>query len=285
MDIDFLRSEVAAKIAKLLQDDQMPSLCATFRKEAGIVWHRMTKASQLGLALSEETITECVLYNIALAHQGEGIVVDLATKSAEAKHGADWEWWFTKGNKGRCFRVQAKRLFPGGAYNSLFKSTANPYQQLDKLVAISGKAGFEPLYCFYNFVASPYSMPVPNLCQHHYYGRSFWGCSLAFPEVVKQARSNKLVDLKQYMYPWHYLVCGVDEGDALPASTGRFVMANRNRDALELQSVPDRVLRLVELGQQRREFSGRSYLDYEYWTDGSMKGNELAGLVVFRDER
>src|SRR6266478_2615816 len=98
----------------------MSNLCATFRKEAGFVWNRMRKASHLGLALSEETITESILYSIALAHLGKDIAIDLATKPAESKHGADWEWWFVKGNQGRCFRVQAKRLFPGGAYNSLF---------------------------------------------------------------------------------------------------------------------------------------------------------------------
>jgi hypothetical protein len=263
----------------------MTSLCATFRKEAGIIWNRMIKASQLGLALSEETITECVLYNIALAHQGTSVVVDLATKSAEAKHGADWEWWFIKGNKGRCFRVQAKRLFPGGAYNSLLKSGVDPYKQLDKLVAASGKAGVEPLYCFYNFAASSYQAGGPNLCQHNYYGPSFWGCSLAFPEAIRQAKSNRLVHLKQHMYPWHYLVCGVDHGDTLLTSTGRFVVASTSRDAVEPQTLPNRVVRLLELGKARREASVRTYVDYEYWTDDDVNANDLAGLITFRDER
>jgi hypothetical protein len=87
----------------------MATLCQTFRKEAGIVWNRMSTAARLGLSLSEETITECALYNLALAHQGADIVIDLATKPAEAKHGADWEWWLVRGRKGLGFRVQAKR--------------------------------------------------------------------------------------------------------------------------------------------------------------------------------
>jgi hypothetical protein len=48
----------------------MQDLCTTFRKEAGVVWNRMRSAASLGLSLSEETLTECALYNIALAHQG-----------------------------------------------------------------------------------------------------------------------------------------------------------------------------------------------------------------------
>jgi hypothetical protein len=50
--------------------------------------------SRLGLFQSEETLTETALYNIAIAHQGKDIVIDLATKRAEGKHGADWEWSF-----------------------------------------------------------------------------------------------------------------------------------------------------------------------------------------------
>src|SRR5260370_42373124 len=103
----------------------MPTLCQTFRKEAAIVWNRMSIAARLNLSLSEETITECALYNIALAHQSGEIVIRLATKPAEARHGADWEWWLVRGSKGFGFRVQAKRLFPDGRYRALRKAGAN----------------------------------------------------------------------------------------------------------------------------------------------------------------
>ena len=79
----------------------MPTLCQTFRKEAGVAWNRMRTAAELRLALSEETLTECSLYNIALAHQGTDIVIELATKPAEGNHGADWEWWLVHGRQFR----------------------------------------------------------------------------------------------------------------------------------------------------------------------------------------
>jgi hypothetical protein len=65
-----------------------PTLCETFRKEAGAVWHRMRKAAQLGLSLSEETIIETSLYNVALAHQKKDILIRIATKPAEKRRGA-----------------------------------------------------------------------------------------------------------------------------------------------------------------------------------------------------
>jgi hypothetical protein len=93
----------------------MPTLCQTFRKEAGVMWNQMRTAAKLPLALSEETLTECSLYNIALAHQGTDIAIELQTKRAEGNHGADWEWWLVHGNKGLGFRVQANGSSPTAA--------------------------------------------------------------------------------------------------------------------------------------------------------------------------
>jgi hypothetical protein len=45
----------------------------------------MAKASRVGLALSEETLTETALYEMALAHELDGkIAISLATKPQEA---------------------------------------------------------------------------------------------------------------------------------------------------------------------------------------------------------
>ena len=76
------------------------SLCQTFRQQASQVWNRMRAAAALGISLSEETLTELTLYNIALAHQKAGqIEIDIATKSQEKAHGADWEWWLVRNKK------------------------------------------------------------------------------------------------------------------------------------------------------------------------------------------
>jgi hypothetical protein len=159
----------------------MPTLCATFRKEAGVVWNRMRMAAKLGISLSEETITETALYNIALPHQGKNITITLATKPAEKRHGADWEWWFINGTKCLGFRVQAKRLFTDGRYHSLLKSGTQKYKQLDTLALASAKDELEPLYCFFNFDLTQYPFGESNPCTHEYRRPSFWGCSLANP--------------------------------------------------------------------------------------------------------
>ena len=264
----------------------MPRLCQTFRKEAGVVWNRMRTAAKLPLALSEETLTECSLYKIALAHQGTDIAIELQTKRAEGNHGADWEWWLVHGNKGLGFRVQAKRLFPDGRYKSLLtkKHGADPYQQLDKLVSASSSAGVEPLYCFFNFPHPQAQFNGPNLCKHTYRAPSFWGCSLAFPDQVKKAQSIQIPNLKPIMHPWHMLVCESAKIDLLGAAI-QFIRDGGRRDHLSgPRDLPNRVRRLIELGDQRREATMAVYLDDADW-HGDDTPDDLSGLIVVRDLR
>lgn len=262
-------------------------LCHTFRKEAGNVWNRMKTAARLGLSLSEETLTECALYNIALAHQSKEILIDLATKPAEKKHGADWEWWFVRDGKALGFRVQAKRLFPRGRYNSLFKSGSDPYEQLDKLMHVSGKEGLIPLYCFYNFSHKDGRFNHRrNKCGHSYKTPSFWGCSIAFPQRVKEQKSDRLKELRNIMYPWHTLVCDTDDDDLLN-TVSQFV-SDRGGAPSSLttpRDVPDRVGRLIESADQRRHSEPPEFLDASYWVSESDAPEDLAGLILFRDQR
>jgi hypothetical protein len=263
----------------------MPTLCQTFRKEAGLVWNYMRKAAGLGLALSEETLTESALYNIAIAHQGTDIVIDLATKPAEAKHGADWEWWLVRGRKGLGFRVQAKRLFANGRYNSLTRPGPNAYQQLDKLVSTSANAGFEPLYCFYNFPHSTGHFNGPNSCKHTYRAPSFWGCSLAFPNEVKKAQSTQLTKLRPMMHPWHMLVCESTKLDLVGAAAKFVTARGQGHHAVGPRDLPTRVVKLMELGDRRRTTDDRRYLDDAYWESDPAPDEDIAGLIVFRDVR
>ena len=265
----------------------MPTLCQTFRKEAGSVWNRMRTAARLGLSLSEETLTECALYNIALAHQGKDILIDLATKPAEAKHGADWEWWLVRGNKGLGFRVQAKRLFADGQYRALHKKAPNSYEQLDKLIAAATSDGLQPLYCFYNFSHPHGQFYGPNLCNHLYRAPSFWGCSLAFPDQVKKVQSTQLTKLKPAMYPWHMLVCESAKIDLLDAAS-KFVEERSQGDhATGPRDLPTRVTRLMEMSDQRRTTDPdyRLYLDDAFWDGESDTPEDVSGLIVVRDLR
>jgi hypothetical protein len=261
----------------------MATLCATFRNEAGAVFLRMRKSASLGMSLSEETLTEWALYNIALKHQGQNLTVELATKPEEKKHGADWEWWLVRGTKTIGFRVQAKRLFPNGRYQSLFKSKSNPYEQLDKLVSAAGQDGLIPLYCFFNF-NHPFGQFVKakNTCNHKYRRPSFWGCALAFPDQVKTAQSDQLTKLRPILTPWHQLVCNSEKSDLLSAAR-EFCARSKQPMVPEPRAIPPRVRRLIDVISQRKATQG--YLDETYRELSDDIPSGINGVALFRDLR
>lgn len=113
-------------------------LCQTMRTEAGRVWRQMDDARDLGMSMGEETITETALYQVARHHQSGAIEVSLATKPQEYKHGADWEWWFTAKGSSFGFRVQAKRLFPSGRYESVSSAKGKLHVALRRLQGPEG---------------------------------------------------------------------------------------------------------------------------------------------------
>jgi hypothetical protein len=259
----------------------MPDLCETFRWQAGQVWNRMAKAASVRMALSEDTITETALYEMALARLGDNtIVITLATKPQEHRHGGDWEWWLIAGSIGISFRVQAKRLFPNGRYQSLLKPAPHRYQQLDTLRAAARRDGHAPLYSFFNFDHSTATFNRwDGHCRHSYHMPSFWGCTLAAPSGVRAAGSDRLHDLLPYMRPWHKLVCDL-VSVRLPDAAKRFVqqlngltLAGQSRegatvDPVEERPVPDHILRLASTGRERPTEDDGRFVDEAYWEAG-----------------
>lgn len=278
----------------------MADLCETFRWQAGQVWNRAAKAASVRMALNEDTITQTALYEMALARLGDGeIVITLATRQEEARHGGDWEWWLIAGTTGISFRVQAKRLFPGGRYRSLLKSAPHRYQQLDTLVATARRDGHVPLYCFFNFDHPTASFNrYDGHCRHSYHMPSFWGCTLSPPDAVRAAGSDQLNDLRPFMRPWHQLVCHRAR-TRLPAAAQRFMrqlyglmLANQPPrgvappEPIEERRVPDRILRLASSGPEAVAAEDRRFLeDDAFWEAGKSLREDIAGVVVFDDRR
>lgn len=268
------------------------SLCQTFRQQASQVWNRMRAAAALGISLSEETLTELTLYNIALAHQKAGqIEIDIATKSQEKAHGADWEWWLVRNKKNICYRVQAKRLFPNGRYSSLYKSgSGNPYAQLDTLVAAAKANNAVPMYCFYNFNHSNAGFGTSSQCLHKYRGPSYWGCTLAAAQDVRTAGANDAATLRYIMLPWHHFACAHHGEDIVDTGT-RFVSDRHlapSDDILlnkgQTRPLPAYVARLIETRRSIYPRQNADYLDDKYWTETKEK-EDLAGIAVFNDVR
>jgi hypothetical protein len=284
----------------------MPNtLCETFRWQAGVVWNRTSRATDLQLFMSEETTTEMVLYEIARWHQAGDYIASPATKIKEGKHGADWFWWFGDKSTGVGFRVQAKKLFPSGRYESLLKKKGDRYAQLKKLVTNAHKANQFPLYCFYNF---NFDLPERFLkcdyqCRHDYRAPSYWGCAVALPEDVQRLNSDAFSDLKDFMLPWHLLVCGgvnTSLADAVVASGGMLASAKptrilddvrerTGRNQLDIRFVkrptPQAVQEIIEIQERKQpaaaEIERRREIDAR--AQSFLDEQDVAGIAIFND--
>lgn len=290
----------------------MATLCDTFRRQAGAVWSRTSGAAALHLSMSEETLTETVLYETARKHQAGEYIVVPATKQQEYLHGADWLFWFVTNGKGISYRVQAKKLFHNGRYQSLFKSgkdtngqPVDPEIQLKKLIRSAHAGGHIPLYCFYNFrhAAGDFGHVTFN-CIHSYRPPSYWGCSIALAEDVQVAQSDELGHLRKFMLPWHLLAC-TSQGSKLADSAaafgrrlaepkgeprvvdGRLVGWERDRRdvSVELRPAPDAVVEMVEISDRDRKAEEHIRIREEIDTRAAsiLEEQELAGLVIFDD--
>lgn len=255
--------------------------------------------------MSEETTTETVLYEIARRHQSGNYIAIPATKVAESKHGADWLWWFGDRSNGIGFRVQAKRLFPSGRYESLFKKTGDPHAQLKKLVSKASKANHVPLYCFYNFKSPGNFVKCNHQCMHDYRAPSYWGCSIALPQDIKSQNSDSLIDLQGFMLPWHLLVCTGPKRSLADAAinAGRMLADTKPRRKLKdgrlqvgrqklsikfaKQTTPLFVRELIEIQERSRPIDSQ----IEGWREINARAQEvleeedIAGLTIFNDTR
>jgi hypothetical protein len=283
----------------------LPTLCNTFRRQAGAAWNRARGAAALQLFMSEETTTETVLYGIARRHQTGDYIAIPATKAAEAKHGADWFWWFGNKSTGVGFRVQAKKLFPSGRYESLLKKKGDPYGQLKALVTNAKKVNQIPLYCFYNFNFGWRFAKCSRHCRHDYKAPSYWGCAVALPEDVLREKSDLLSDLQGHMLPWHLLVCTSTKRSLADAvrNAGTMLAARRpsrklddgtvraGRERLDVEfakrTTPQDILEIMEIQERRRPADARFVTRQEIddRAQSLLDNQDLAGIAIFNDNR
>lgn len=271
----------------------MTVLCKTFRKQAGFAWSRMRNGASIIMPLSEETLTETLLYEIAWAHKADpGFRVRVATKPEESLHGGDWELWLTQGGKGIKFRVQAKRLYPNGRYKSLFSYGKDAYGnavdlhlQTKKLIASAKLDNSIPLYCFYNFDGGHISDWPRIQCPHKHRGASYWGCSVATASDILAANSNELKKLLPLMTPWHKMVC-VKPSSRLPDAAvdilGTKIKDDNLSEFLKEISIPEYVHRILGF-----ELAGEdsSYLDFETLRIDRGERDGISGVCVIDDRR
>ncbi len=254
----------------------MKPLRDAMRREAGRIWHQMAQAISLGLFLNEETITETILLNLATQFRGGKLAVRPFTKAEETKNGADWEFWFVQGHDCLGLRVQAKRLFRSGCYNSLHPGG----KQTSDLISHAGNC--LPVFALYNDAHS-FASDLPTCGCSEYRGPSLLGSLLVPARVVQLIGQNDHRALAPKAIPWHCLICehsSCASGSTLP----KLIAANYNRlldgaDTSKYEVEPeDRILDLVNMASE-----GHSW---PQWLETYFERRKLAGLALIsvRDE-
>ncbi|MEO1379956.1 MAG: DUF6615 family protein [Pseudomonadota bacterium] len=193
------------------------------RELSGVVWREQNSAYAEGLNLQEETITECLLLQMARDLPQAGFRVKLYTRDREKDTGADWVWYFKQGDCRIGFRVQAKKLYrkydtkPGrtkclmpGEYGGHVPSKG----QATTLIKRAGPNN--PAFVFYNHDQIK-NKQLFRTGSAGFRAPSFWGCSVASAQFVKNKNSPALSKLHSGMRPLHELFqsgsgCGLLRG-------------------------------------------------------------------------
>lgn len=186
-------------------------LCYSFQEIASWVWENIDRADRMGLAFSEETITETMLLKLAMRHPTE-VRIKAFSKREEGVNGSDWEWWV--GERGNWFgmRVQAKRIkLPAETFDRLQsygRKDGSTVGQIDRLISRAREDKLNAAYCLY-FISRRW----PTLRAWPVYAFvgggpiSPQGCLIADASAVKAIAKDSLDDLAPVSVPWHLMVC------------------------------------------------------------------------------
>lgn len=185
-------------------------MCQSFRDNAREVQRDMDDASRLNISRNEVTITEDILLNLARVHSPHNLKIKTYTQIEEGINGADWEFWFCNSQGfGVAVRVQAKKLYKNGKYDSLFNNKNKGSIQCQKLIKNAGTS--IPIYVFYNGLNNfviPLKWLISQSCRPSCSMISDWGISMCSANTVNAALSDgNTYPINLNMVPWHYLVC------------------------------------------------------------------------------
>jgi hypothetical protein len=273
---------------------------------ARTTWDRRRTAKLRALSFGEETITETILMDLAVAFPGRLEIVQFS-KNQEGKRGADWAWAFrdATGTKNLPMLVQAKLLDRHDrAYPEIARFVGKKLpavRQIDRLIATAARYRWPALYAFYNHLDNPGRIPdrcgtIPNA---GLVMPESWGISVALAEHVRDAldpQNDQRFDThSQHSIPLHCLLCSMASGERPPEGGPGQVLQSLRRlsglreprgEAVDTQRLAPRLRatlpRLFELamtagradtaepGARRVEALARSY-------------PRLAGVVVLQD--
>jgi hypothetical protein len=268
------------------------------------VWDRRGAAKRTRLRLGEETITDCLLLDLANQFPGD-IKIAPFNRRQEGKVGADWAWAFQNADRTRTMPmlVQAKLLDDRGAqYPEIARKIGKgDDRQIDQLIQNAESLGWPALYAFYNHIDD--TGRIPDRCRSLSLtagkGRpKCWGVSIADAYRVREALPDMTFDThRAHSMPLHCLLCSAGTGTRGDfGSPGRVLNALHFLRALGSDSHPSRTTEypplplipmeeepeLVGIARQLVDTEDTQVRDHLQWSL-SERFPSIEGVVILRD--
>jgi len=269
---------------------------------AQTTWARRKAVKQHNLPFGEESITETILIDLAIAYPGRVSILPF-NKRQEGKNGADWAWAFASSDGSHVLPmlVQAKLLdirdFEYPELGRYAGKRTPPVRQIDQLLETANRLRWPALYAFYNNLSNPSrirsvcrSLPGNGLGM-----RESWGITLALASHVRAAMDDFTFDThRKHSFPLHCLLCSSGTGERPSTGSAGLALSRLEEmrrlispESMELEEtfLPERPLdkmpelflqadRILELrGQQRQQELDRLL----------EQNPDIAGVVTLRD--
>jgi hypothetical protein len=173
----------------------------------------VTFASEVGIGLSEPTLTELNLIEIRRRFPSHALTWKFTNVAEGTRSGADWAWCIGDGDQWITLLVQAKL-----AHGDRLPELHGDGTQWEKLTSFAHNEGALPLYCIYFGGTAP-GGPCGLLASP---GQA--GCMFVSADHVGRMRRKREVRLDTALsaaLPWACIACCGEEGDDLVGSVAR----------------------------------------------------------------
>jgi hypothetical protein len=178
------------------------------------------RASDTGLGIQEETITDLLLNRIQSDREGNFFVKKFSHKEEGSITGADWLWCIGEPGSWITFAVQAKIAnINTGRVNHLHYKNGRQYSQL---ISFSKRFRFIPKYSIYTKVDEEtelFSRRVPELKSISPIQWSFTAISPKYIKQLSKANERHFSSVLQFAIPWSYVFHAGKSKDAKLAET------------------------------------------------------------------
>jgi hypothetical protein len=269
---------------------------------AQTTWARREAVKQHNLPFGEESITETILMDLAMAYPGRMSILPF-NKRQEGENGADWAWAFASSDGSHVLPmlVQAKLLdIKDFEYPELGRAVGKrtpPVLQIDQLLKAANRHRWPALYAFYNHLSDP--SRIPSVCRslpRNGLGmHESWGITIALASHVRAAMNDYTFDThREHSVPLHCLLCSSATGERPSSGSAGLALGRLKKmrdfistDVTQLAEpfLPEKPLdRMPELFLEADRILELHGQERDYRLDRLAEENpDIAGVVTFRD--